>query len=108
VGSAGPERRTDSSTVGDTSPRDAFSRVVELGSRKQAGVAVSRINHALSAKRSLSRVVERGSPQPAWLTGSKRLWMVRYVRSGASRIVERDSPAASFDVADRHVADRRV
>ncbi len=43
------------------------SRVVELGSRKQAGVAVSRINRALSAKRSLSRVGELVSPQPAWL-----------------------------------------
>ena len=39
------------------------SRVVELGSRKQPGVAVLRIDDARSAKRSLSRVVELGSRQ---------------------------------------------
>ena len=63
VRSAGPERRLHSSTVGDTSPRDAFPALsswsAEASLPPQPGWTAS----ALSAKRSLSRVVElvRGS-----------------------------------------------
>ncbi len=69
-------RRTDSSTVGDTSPSEALPRETsELGfTRRQAGVAVSRDQRAPSCERSLSRVAELRSRKQRWCRRRAGRW----------------------------------